>query len=111
MGNDDVKLETTLTVPDSRHISSLIYTVRNTQVMLDSDLAELYQVEAKCINEAVKQNIKRFLEHFCFQLTTEGFRTRPQIATSSLDDNYHGSRRANSLSTVQGKDINLKLQK
>ncbi len=45
--------------------------VRNKQVMVDSDLAKLYQVETKALNRAVKRNIKRFPEDFCFQPTTE----------------------------------------
>ena len=52
-------------------IENLIYVVRNKQVMVDSDLAMLYQVETKALNRAVKRNIKRFPEDFCFQLTTE----------------------------------------
>ena len=50
-------------------IKSMIYVVRNQQVMLDSDLAMLYQVETKRLNEAVKRNILRFPEEFRFQLT------------------------------------------
>ena len=52
-------------------VENLIYVVRNKQVMVDSDLAKLYQVETKALNRAVKRNIKRFPEDFCFQLTTE----------------------------------------
>ena len=52
-------------------VENLIYVVRNKQVMVDSDLAMLYQVETKALNRAVKRNIKRFPEDFCFQLTTE----------------------------------------
>ena len=52
-------------------IENLIYVIRNKQVMVDSDLAMLYQVETKALNRAVKRNIKRFPEDFCFQLTTE----------------------------------------
>ena len=52
-------------------LSLTIYVVRNKQVMVDSDLAMLYQVEIKALNRAVKRNIKRFPEEFCFQLTTE----------------------------------------
>lgn len=51
-------------------IENLIYVIRNKQVMVDSDLAMLYQVETKALNRAVKRNIKRFPEDF-FQLTTE----------------------------------------
>jgi hypothetical protein len=52
-------------------IQSRIYTIRNVQVMLDSDLAELYGVEVKRLNEQVKRNIERFPQEFSFQLTTE----------------------------------------
>lgn len=47
-------------------IHNLIYVVRGQQVMLDSDLAMLYQVETKRLNEAVKRNIVRFPEEFAF---------------------------------------------
>ena len=53
--------------------------------MLDSDLAMLYEVETKRLNEAVKRNIERFPKHFMFQLTSEEFedlKVRSQIATS-----------------------------
>ncbi len=53
------------------NISNYIYTIRNRQVMLDSDLAMLYQVETKALNRAVKRNVQRFPEDFCFQLTEE----------------------------------------
>ena len=46
-----------------------IFTVRRQQVMLDRDLAELYGVETKVLNQAVKRNLERFPEYFCFQLT------------------------------------------
>ena len=52
-------------------IQSRIYTIRNVQVMLDSDLAELYGVETKVLNQAVKRNIERFPKEFSFQLTAE----------------------------------------
>jgi hypothetical protein len=65
-------------------IKSLIYVVRNQQVMIDSDLAMLYQVETKRLNEAVKRNIVRFPEEFRFQLTEEEAKSlRSQIATSN----------------------------
>lgn len=54
-----------------KEISNLIYTIRGKQVMLDSDLATLYHVETKILNKAVKRNIERFPEKFCFQLTDE----------------------------------------
>ena len=51
-------------------ISSRIFTLRGKQVMLDRDLAELYKVETKVLNQAVKRNIKRFPDDFMFQLNT-----------------------------------------
>ena len=55
----------------SDNIESLIKVVRGKQVMLDRDLAMLYGVETKRLNEQVKRNIKRFPEDFMFQLTKE----------------------------------------
>jgi len=52
-----------------QHIQSRIFTIRSLQVMLDRDLAELYEVETKALNQAVKRNIHRFPELFRFQLT------------------------------------------
>ncbi|OGP77122.1 MAG: DNA-binding protein [Deltaproteobacteria bacterium RBG_16_49_23] len=52
-------------------IQSCIYAIRNVQVMLDSDLARLYGVETKVLNQAVKRNIERFPQEFSFQLTVE----------------------------------------
>ncbi len=52
-----------------KEIEPLIYTVRGKQVMVDKDLATLYQVETKILNKAVKRNIERFPDTFCFQLT------------------------------------------
>lgn len=54
-----------------KDIKDLIYTIRGKQVMLDSDIARLYEYETKRVNEKVKRNIKRFPEDFCFQLTEE----------------------------------------
>ena len=55
------------------NVNSLIYTVRGIQVMLDSDLAELFEVETKVFNQAVKRNINRFPDNFRFQLTRDEF--------------------------------------
>lgn len=49
-------------------LGNSIFTIRGCQVMIDRDLADLYRVEVKRINEQVKRNIKRFPEHFMFQL-------------------------------------------
>ena len=52
-------------------LRNLIYTVRGMQVMLDSDLATLYGVETKVLNQAVSRNAARFPERFCFRLTRD----------------------------------------
>ncbi len=68
----------------SESIQRKIITIRDFQVMLDEDLALLYGVELKRLNEQVKRNIERFPEHFCFQLTAEEAESlRSQFATSS----------------------------
>ena len=54
-------------------IQNMIYEIRGQKVMLDSDLAVLYAVEAKRLNEAVKRNIKRFPDDFMFQFTKDEF--------------------------------------
>ena len=85
-------------------IKNLIYVIREQQVMLDSDLAELYQVETKALNRAVKRNISRFPDDFCFQLSEAEFENlRCQIGTSSLEnDNYGGRRYSPYVFTEQG---------
>ena len=73
-------------------IKDLIYEIRGKQVMLDSDLAKLYQVETKRINEAVKNNQDKFPERFSFVLTNEELGDlRSKFSTSSLI--AHGGRR------------------
>jgi hypothetical protein len=68
---------------DERVINK-IYLIRIEKVMLDSDLAELYGVETRRLNEQVKRNIDRFPKDFMFQLTPEEFKNlKSQIATSS----------------------------
>ena len=83
------KTETGLIESDT--IKSRILTIRGLQVMLDSDLAELYQVETKQLNRAVKRNIERFPEEFMFQLTdSEWSNLRYHFGTSNEN---HGGRR------------------
>jgi len=53
------------------NITSLIYQIRGQRVMLDRDLAELYQVETRALKQAVRRNIKRFPEDFMFELSLE----------------------------------------
>ncbi|MGV8963434.1 MAG: ORF6N domain-containing protein [Candidatus Saccharimonadaceae bacterium] len=72
------------TIINRKEIECLIYTVRDKQVMIDRDLASLYQVETKILNKAVKRNIERFPDTFCFQLTEKENETlRFQIGTSN----------------------------
>lgn len=79
--------ENKLSIPSqvsNQEIKNLIYTIIGKQVMIDSDVAMLYQYETKNINKAVKRNIERFPEDFCFQLTESELQIlRFQIGTSN----------------------------
>ena len=80
------------------NIENLIYEIRGKQVMLDSDLAKLYQVETKRINEAVSRNKEKFPERFYFRITEKEYDSlKSQIATSK-----GGSRKGHSVFTKQG---------
>lgn len=80
-----------LIVNNNERIESLIYNIRDKQVMLDSDLARLYGVETKRINEAVKNNVEKFPERFSWILNDlDALNLRSKISTSS-----HGGRRYN----------------
>ena len=86
-------------------IKSMIYVICNQQVMIDSDLAMLYQVEKKGLNEAAKRNISRFPKRFRFQLTKEKYSNlKSQFATLSLEDDagYGGRRKLPFVFTGQG---------
>ncbi|MBN2280489.1 MAG: ORF6N domain-containing protein [Candidatus Marinimicrobia bacterium] len=105
------------TVQISREqIQNFIFTIRGVQVMLDSDLAEIYGVEVKRLNEQVKRNIDRFPENFRFQLTKEEYDSlklqsvissnnplRSQIATSKEIDEDLKSQIATSSSEHGGR--------
>ena len=82
-----------------RIIQSKIYEIRGQRVMLDFDLAELYQVETRRLNEAVKRNIKRFPKDFMFQLNVdEWIILKSQFATSR----WGGTRKLPYAFTEQG---------
>ena len=69
-----------------QNIQSKIYVIRGERVMLDRDIAALYNVETKVLNQAVKRNIKRFPEDFMFQLSKTEFQIwKSQIVTSNSD--------------------------
>ena len=71
-------------LPVDCKVESLIRVIRGQQVMLDRDLAELYGVETRRLNEQVKRNIERFPEDFMFQLSKAEFENwKSQIATSN----------------------------
>ena len=70
---------------DLLEIKNLIYVIRGQKVMLDSDLARLYEVETRVLNQAVKRNIERFPLHYMFQLNAneyEDLKVRSQIVMS-----------------------------
>ena len=69
MENREIKMENEI-ISTEDTIKSKILVIRGQQVMIDRDLAELYGVETKRLNEQVKRNIERFPEEFCFQLTS-----------------------------------------
>lgn len=65
-------------------IQNKIYEIRGQKVMLDKDLAELYQVEVRVLNQSVKRNIKRFPPDFMFQLSEDEWgNLKSQFVTSS----------------------------
>jgi regulator of replication initiation timing len=78
-----IKKENVLVVPEEV-LMNKIYVIRNQKVMLDKDLADLYQVETKQLKRQVKRNIERFPEDFMFELTELEYENlRCQIGTSS----------------------------
>lgn len=79
-----------------QEIRNYIYEIRGQQVMLDRDLAKLYGVETKRLNEAVRRNIERFPDDFMFELTKDEcnlleINLRSQFATSSWGGNRYGT--------------------
>ncbi|MBU9743202.1 ORF6N domain-containing protein [Lachnospiraceae bacterium ASD3451] len=87
-------------------IQNLVYVIRGQQVMMDCDLAKLYQVETRVLNQAVKRNISRFPESFRFQITSREYEDlKSQFVISSSDngaDNYGGRRTLPYVFTEQG---------
>ena len=85
-------------------IEDMIYEIRGRQVMFNSDVAKLYNVETKVLNQVIKRNINRFPEEFCFQITDSELRDlilRSQNVTSSWN-NYGGTRYLPYVLTEQG---------
>jgi len=78
---------------EKEKIENLIYEIREVQVMLSSDVAKLYNVETKVLNQTIKRNINRFPETFCFQLTDEEIEelsSRSQNVTLNKSNNLRG---------------------
>lgn len=76
------------------YIERKIFVIRCRQVMIDRDLAELYGVETKVLNQAVKRNIERFPQEFCFQLTkeeAEAVASKSQFVTLNIRGNLRGT--------------------
>ena len=82
-----------LFIVDNNEIQSMIYTFRGRQVMLDSDLAMLYQVETKYLNRQRNRNAERFPEDFCFQLSKEEYEILRCQNVTSKNENGSGGRR------------------
>ncbi len=83
--NNEIKMSKELIIPNQM-ISNKIYLIRNQKVMLDRDLAELYQVETRTLKQSVRRNIERFPEDFMFEMTDEEFQNwRSQIVMSNSD--------------------------
>ena len=82
-----------LVIVHNKEIQSMIYTFRGRQVMLDSDLAMLYQVETKYLNRQRNRNAERFPEDFCFQLSKEEYEFLRCQNVTSKNENGSGGRR------------------
>ena len=78
---------------DNSKIENMIYEIRGKHVMFNSDVARLYNVETKVLNQVIKRNINRFPEEFCFQITIEELENlslRSQNVTLNKSNNYRG---------------------
>lgn len=85
MTKKDMSPKNDITNRGPQSIERVIYTFRGVQVMLDRDLAKMYNVETKALNQAVKRNSGRFPERFMFQLSKEEFDNwKSQIVTSNM---------------------------
>lgn len=76
-----------------KNIEEMIYEIRGKQIMLSSDVAKIYQVETKSLNQTIKRNINRFPEDFCFQLTKEEIEelsSRSHFVTLNKSNNLRG---------------------
>lgn len=85
---------------------SLIYTIRGDKVMLDEDLARIYGVDTRTLNQAVKRNLDRFPKDFMFQLTEKEYENlRSQFVISSSEDQNLRSPNATSKSNLKSQSV------
>lgn len=77
-------------ITSQKEIENRIFNLRDVQVMLDNDLAEIYQVETRALNQAVKRNIERFPDDFMFQLTQSEWEN---LKSQNVISSQHGGRR------------------
>jgi ORF6N domain len=90
-------------VPQPENLAKLVFFIRGEKVLLDTDLADLYGVEARVLNQSVARNLNRFPNDFMFQLTTEEWTAmRSQIVTSSPTKGGKSSQTATSSHSVAG---------
>ncbi|MFT4312706.1 MAG: ORF6N domain-containing protein [Candidatus Woesearchaeota archaeon] len=88
-------------------LKSKIHTIREKQVMLDRDLAEMYGVETRVLNQTVKRNIERFPEEFCFQLSSDEYNilysfNKQNLKSQNVTSSWGGIRKLPYAFTEQG---------
>jgi len=89
-------------ITNNSKIKNLIYTIRDTQVMLDSDLANFYNVSTSRLNEQVKRNKERFPDDFMFQLTDNEWETLKNLKSQNAISSWGGRRNLPFVFTEQG---------
>jgi len=99
---DQQRMSKELTI-SQKEIESRIFVFRDSQVMLDRDLAEMYQVETKVLNQAVKRNIERFPKQFRFQLTDN---EKMELVTNCDRFGFSGTQNTTSSSRSQNVTLN-----
>ena len=90
-------------IPRPENLAKLVFLIRGEKVLLDTDLADLYGVEARALNQSVARNRNRFPDDFMFQLTTEEWTAlRSQIVTTSTPKGGESSQTVTSSPPVAG---------
>ena len=102
MGNISILEKENNIVNVNNNVENMIFEIRGVQVMLASDVAKLYQVETRIINQVIKRNIKRFPDTFCFQLTEEEYSNLRSQLVISRENSHGGTRYLPYVLTEQG---------